>query len=61
MQSDDVVMDLSNELHVSDSASSQADDFYAHLPVFRGFSRLMEPSLYHPVPDGWLIGVADVV
>jgi hypothetical protein len=61
MQSDDVVMDLSNEPHVSDSASSQADDFYAHLPVFRGFSRLMEPSLYYPVPDGWLIGVADVV
>ncbi|WP_424628605.1 DUF3095 domain-containing protein [Bradyrhizobium sp. SYSU BS000235] len=39
----------------------QADDFYVRLPVFHGFSRLMEPSLYQPVPDGWLIGVADIV
>lgn len=37
------------------------DDFYARLPIFEGFSRLMEPSLYQPVPAGWLIGVADIV
>lgn len=52
---------LSNEMHVPDDVLPRADDFYAHLPVFRGFSRLMEPLLYHPLPDGWLIGVADVV
>lgn len=40
---------------------SDADDFYARVSVFHGFSRLMEPSLYHAVPDGWLIGVADIV
>jgi hypothetical protein len=35
--------------------------FYSAMPVFRGFANLMDPSLYRPVPDGWLIGVADIV
>lgn len=38
-----------------------ADAFYSAMPVFRGFASLMDPSLYQPVPDGWLIGVADIV
>ena len=37
------------------------DTFYSAMPVFHGFASLMEPSLYRPVPDGWLIGVADIV
>ncbi len=37
------------------------DTFYRAMPVFRGFSNLMDPELYRPVPDGWLIGVADIV
>lgn len=40
---------------------SGRDDFYRAMPVFRGFANLMDPSLYRPVPDGWLIGVADIV
>ncbi|MGJ4998132.1 DUF3095 domain-containing protein [Bradyrhizobium sp. HKCCYLS3077] len=36
-------------------------DYYASIPVFRGFSRLMDPGLYKPVPDDWLIGTADIV
>jgi hypothetical protein len=48
-------------MQVSDREVARADDFYARLPVFSGFSRLMDPSLYHQVPDGWLIGVADIV
>lgn len=48
-------------MHVGGGTFPQAEDFYARLPVFHGFSRLMEPSLYQPVPDGWLIGVADIV
>ncbi|WP_315777671.1 MULTISPECIES: DUF3095 domain-containing protein [unclassified Bradyrhizobium] len=36
-------------------------DYYASIPVFRGFARLMEPQLYQPVPDDWLIGTADIV
>ncbi|MDU6673135.1 MAG: DUF3095 family protein, partial [Bradyrhizobium sp.] len=36
-------------------------DYYASIPVFRGFSRLMEPQLYKPLPDDWMIGTADIV
>ena len=38
-----------------------SSDFYASIPVFRGFARLMEPQLYRPLPDDWTIGVADIV
>src|SRR5258708_1656731 len=37
------------------------DTFYSKIPVFRGFSRLMDPALYSPVPDDWSVGVADIV
>src|SRR5262245_431376 len=37
------------------------DAFYGRIPVFRGFSRLMDPKLYVPLPDDWSIGVADIV
>src|SRR3982074_1540440 len=35
--------------------------FYSGIPVFRGFSRLMDPALYSPLPDDWSIGIADIV
>src|SRR6202051_2024952 len=38
-----------------------SDTFYGGIPVFRGFSRLMAPALYSPLPDDWTIGVADIV
>jgi Protein of unknown function (DUF3095) len=38
-----------------------SDEFYGTIPVFRGFASLMEPSLYSPLPDGWSVGVADIV
>ena len=38
-----------------------SDTFYGSIPVFRGFTRLMEPSLYLPLPDDWTVGVADIV
>src|SRR5215471_1232441 len=41
--------------------SSGSDAFYGSIPVFRGFTRLMEPALYSPLPDDWSIGVADIV
>lgn len=43
------------------SAIVTPDSFYAGVPVFRGFGRLMDPRLYAPLPDDWLVGVADVV
>lgn len=41
--------------------SSGSDAFYSGIPVFRGFTRLMEPQLYSPLPDDWTIGIADIV
>ncbi len=41
--------------------STVGDSFYSGIPVFRGFTRLMEPSLYSPLPDDWTVGVADIV
>ena len=38
-----------------------ASAFYGSIPVFRGFTSLMDPSLYSPLPDDWTIGVADIV
>src|SRR5690242_11902038 len=38
-----------------------SDTFYGGIKVFRGFTRLMEPQLYSPLPDDWTIGVADIV
>jgi hypothetical protein len=43
------------------SNTTASSNFYALIPVFRGFGRLMEPSLYRPLPDDWMIGVADIV
>jgi Protein of unknown function (DUF3095) len=37
------------------------DTFYSSIPVFRGFSSLMDPALYSPLPDDWTVGVADIV
>ena len=42
-------------------AALPTDDFYARLPVFRDFTQVMEPALFAPLPDGWMVGVADVV
>jgi hypothetical protein len=38
-----------------------SDTFYGGIPVFRGFSSLMDPALYSPLPDDWTVGVADIV
>ena len=43
------------------NSPSGSDKFYGGVPVFRGFTRLMEPSLYSPLPDDWSVGVADIV
>jgi len=35
--------------------------FYGSIPVFRGFSSLMDPELYSALPDDWIIGIADIM
>src|SRR6202522_1050867 len=43
------------------TAFNSSDEFYRAIPVFRGFTRLMDPALYSPLPDDWSIGIADIV
>jgi DUF3095 family protein len=43
------------------NTASGSDTFYGGIPVFRGFERLMDPALYSPLPDDWIIGVSDIV
>lgn len=42
-------------------STDSAAEFYASIPVFRSFIRLMEPALYRPLPGDWMVGVADIV
>jgi hypothetical protein len=43
------------------TAPDGSDRFYGGIKVFRGFSSLMDPALYSPLPDDWIVGIADVV
>src|SRR5919205_1935378 len=43
------------------TSAGGTDIFYGRIPVFRGFTSLMDPKLYSPLPDDWTIGVADIV
>src|SRR5438105_13914105 len=43
------------------TTANSRDRFYGSIPVFRGFSSLMDPALYSPLPTDWSIGVADIV
>ena len=42
-------------------ATRPSDGFYQSLPIFRDFTRVMDPRLFAPLPDDWLVGVADVM
>ena len=42
-------------------APSSGDAFYASLPVFDDFDKVVSPALYAPLPARWLIGNADVI
>jgi hypothetical protein len=39
---------------------TSTEDFYARIPLFRGFTHVVNRDRYRALPDGWLIGVADV-
>jgi len=42
-------------------APAPSHDFYTSLPMFRDFTHVMDPALFKPLPQGWMIGTADVV
>jgi hypothetical protein len=35
--------------------------FYSGLPIFDSFENLTDPTIYTPLPAGWLIGTSDIV
>src|SRR5690348_16549849 len=41
--------------------AAATDDFYASLPVFDDFTLVTDDARFQPLPDGWVVGVADVV
>jgi hypothetical protein len=43
------------------NAASDTSIFYAGIPVQRGFRALMDPAQYTPLPQDWMVGMADVV
>lgn len=40
---------------------SSDPDFYAGLPLLGSFAALADPASYHAVPEGWVVGIADIV
>src|SRR4051794_32670451 len=46
---------------VATTVEPPALDFYATVPVFEGFDQVMDPELYRPLPDDWVLGLTDVV
>lgn len=52
---------VSSEVGMSAVDTSEADTFYARVPTFDGFATVMDPALYEPLPDGWVVGLTDVV
>jgi hypothetical protein len=37
------------------------DSFFAALPAFDRFDRVVDDTLYHPLPGDWVLAVADIV
>lgn len=36
-------------------------DYFASIPVFDSFERIVDSAIYRPLPEGWFIGFTDVV
>ena len=43
------------------NSDPDSESFYDRVPVFRGFPRVMDETLYRPLPQDWVIGTTDVV
>lgn len=44
-----------------DAPEASSHGFYEQLPVFDRFDRLTDPAIYTPLPEGWAIGLSDIV
>jgi DUF3095 family protein len=41
--------------------TTPTDGFFESLPILRDFKRVMDPGLFAPLPDDWMVGVADIM
>jgi hypothetical protein len=41
-------------------SSASTSDFYERLPVFRDFTQVASEASFRPLPDDWMVGIADV-
>lgn len=39
---------------------ASTSDFYKRLPAFRDFTQVADEACFKPLPDDWMVGVADV-
>jgi hypothetical protein len=45
-----------------EAGDGEADaGFYARVPAFTSFARLTDPMIYSALPDGWVLGLSDIV
>lgn len=40
--------------------NASATRFYTDIPVFDDFSKIVDDSVYRPMPDDWFIGLTDI-
>src|SRR5829696_758762 len=53
---------MTERTHQAGSGETLASDgFYERLPVFDRLDRLTDPAIYTPLPDGWVLGLSDIV
>jgi hypothetical protein len=51
-------VDLFEETEMSKATSA---DFFRTIPAFDKFEGVIDDGNYHPLPDGWMLAVADIV
>jgi len=42
-------------------SSAVNDEFYAGVPVFSDFTQVTDNERFRPLPDSWVVGIADIV
>ena len=54
-------MEAQTRTEVSPGLGADPSGFYSGLPIFDSFENLTDPTIYTPLPAGWLIGTSDIV
>ena len=54
-------MEAQTRTEESPGLGADPSGFYSGLPIFDSFENLTDPTIYTPLPAGWLIGTSDIV